>query len=232
MGKFTVTNQERRNYITSLSSRPNRFLTKRARLLRKKRLQALERRERSNLALSTTRKTPRTSHSIKMNTSSRRTTRTTRTTNPIKFGVKVKKTKKNLLKILGSTKYHIKQAKRMIQFLKKFIKNYKKFIKNYNSVNDKEKYEQFASELSAGLFDVVGDDFGDYDAANPVNYLKSFKTYLKKNTYAIDPDTINRLYEEFMTEQSKLSEAKQAVEHKNMDMEEDVLLRMFGSLGM
>jgi len=225
MGKFTVTNQERRNYITSLSSRPNRFLTKRARLLRKKRLQALERRERSNLALSTTRKTPRTSRSIKMNTSSRRTTRTTRTTKPIKFGVKVKKTKKNLLKILGSTKSHIKQAKRMIQFLKKFIMN-------YNSVNDKEKYEQFASELSAGLYDVVRNDFGDYDAADPVNYLKSFKTYLEENTYAIDPDTINRLYKEFMTEQGKLSKAKQAVEHKNMDMEEDVLLRMFGSLGM
>jgi hypothetical protein len=199
MVKYT---QKELNLRNSLLVRPK---TVKGRLLKRRRAQA---REREEIRLNRTvgRKTPRT---MQMNTShsmQRTAVKSTKSVNPFKFKkLKVKSTRKKLGKILKSTSKHIKQTKNMIRFLNKFMDK-------YNSVEDTEKYEVFASELSAGLYDIAGDEFGDdlvnYDPADPINYLESFKNHLQKHAYTIDPDTINRLYEEFKQEQATLTQVK------------------------
>jgi len=195
MVKFT---QNELNLRNSFLQNP---LTMRGKSLKLQRLRRRNQKESRELSRSTRKRAttrPMTLRSIKptMNNTIKRIR-----------NLKVKQTKKKLHTIPKSTKSFIQQSKYMIRFLHTFLDK-------YDSVEDGEKYEIFASELSAGLSDLVGDSFGDYDPADPIAYLTNYIDYLEHHTYEIDPDLINQLYQEFIKEQVTLSQAK----HENIPM--------------
>lgn len=189
MVKFTKEESHLRN---SLLQKP---LTKRGKFLKEQRYRRLNKKESRELSRSTRKQStirPMTLRSIQPTMN--------KTIKSIR-NLKVKQTKKKLYTIPKYTKSFIQQSKYMIRFLHTFLDK-------YESVEDGEKYEIFASELSAGLSDLVGDSFGDYDPADPIAYLTNYMNYLEHHTYEIDPNLINQLYQEFIKEQSTLSQAK------------------------
>jgi len=171
--------------------------------------------------------------------------KTAKTAKSSKSAKKAKTAKRKLHTLLKVTPSHLKQSKNMIRFLDAFL------VK-YDEVDDDEelqKYSEFAALLSAGLYDILGDDaIGNYN--DPVDYLTKFRDYLKDYRYEIDPDQINAFYNEFLEEYRNLIKAKTQYEQvgENIAMgslfvkedmsnaqEESVgdeLLSMFSTMGL
>jgi hypothetical protein len=137
--------------------------------------------------------------------------KTAKTAKSSKSGKKVKRAKTAKRKLhmsLKATPSHLKQSKNMIRFLNAFLVKYEET----DDEEELQKYSEFAALLSAGLYDILGDDaIGNYN--DPVDYLTKFRDYLKNYRYEIDPDQINALYNEFLEEYRNLINAKNQYEH-------------------
>jgi len=134
--------------------------------------------------------------------------KTAKTAKTAKSSKSAKKAKRKLHTLLKVTPNHLKQSKNMIRFLDAFLEKYDET----DDEDELQKYSEFAALLSAGLYDILGDDaIGNYN--DPVDYLTKFRNYLKDYRYEIDPDQINVFYNEFLEEYRNLIKVKNRYEH-------------------
>jgi hypothetical protein len=139
------------------------------------------------------------------------------------------KTKRNKnLQLIKTIKLKSPMSKisTMLKFLKKFINYY-----NKPTTQNKELYDIFILNLSAGIFDELKEDsvdIGEIDYLDPILYLEAFYEYLDeiyyqlKNTSYNQSDyeaQIDRVYSEFRDAKNLLKRGKEKRENTTMEVE-------------